>query len=239
MIQGLTEFGKIYDELMQKTAKVFLYHFCQQFEGIEIAGKKILDLGCGKGFTALALSSLSPATEIIALDEYEGHGESKENSQFLQHLIQRFQVNNLHLQKMDFLKNQFSDSTFDVVVANHSLHHIVRTDGFIFQNRATELAWVAQLSEVKRILGPGGVLVAKEGTRNSIWRYVPLRCRNIDWKIHPTIREFKSIFQQVFPKTFLIKNVVSYRLRKFLPFLRKNPLATFLVTPNFYIIARK
>lgn len=235
MIHNIEKFCEIYEKMNHCKADRFLYHFEQQFEGIECVGKKILDIGCGKGLTSVALACLMDNVNVTAIDEYEGVGHNKENYEIFEKTLEKHDIKNVNLSKMDFLKNDFQDGEFDIIVANHSLHHIIRTNKYISNDRETEVAWIALFEEIKRILNKKGILIIKEGTRSSIWRILPIRLKFIDWEIHPTKREFIKVIKKIFWGNIEVENVVNYRLQNLAPILRKNPLFTFFITPEFYI----
>lgn len=238
-MKGLNELLEFYNRLYSEKGEIFLYHFYQEFKGIDLDRKRILDIGCGRGYISLALAALFENIEVTAVDEYEGVGHDKDNYNFLRGIIEQYDINNINLRKMDFLKNDFGDKKFDIIVANHSLHHMVRANGNISTDYHVETAWIDLLKEIRRVLKDNGVVILQESTRNSIWRIVPLRFRYVDWKIHPTKREFIKVIKKVFSDNIEIENVVNHKLRKLYPMLHKNPLFTLLITPDFYIRIRK
>ena len=231
------QFQKIYYQYRPAgTIDKYLYHAEEQFREIDIKGKTVLDIGCGNGLLSLWLALVKDAGNIVAIDEYEGIGEDRKNFNAFKKVIEENSIS-IDLTKLDFLKNNFGSASFDMVVANYTLHHIVRTEKYIHNDTETRNQWIHLFSEIKRILKKDGVLILKEVTRFSLWRFLPLRFRYMDWEIHPTMKEFKYVMQEEGFKNITVRNVVNYKLRYFSNLLEDSPLFSFIVNPNFYLIA--
>lgn len=105
-----------------------------------ISGGRVLDVATGNGgFIHFLLASLKDYTEIIGVDNNERAaaafaGTFKENP-------------NIHFQRMDASQMEFDDSSFDLVCISNSLHHLDPEP---------------VLSEMKRVLRPGGWLLVSE-----------------------------------------------------------------------------
>lgn len=230
-------FQKIYyQQKQQGNLDNFLYHAEEQFRGIDLSGKSVFEIGCGVGLISLWLALLKNTGRIVAIDEYEGMGEDKDNYGFFKKVIEENKVN-IKLQKMDFMKNNFESGSFHVVVANNALHHIVRTDQYISNDAETRNQWIDVFSEIRRILKKDGVLILKEVTRFNLWRFLPLRFRYMDWEIHPTKKEFIYVMQEASLKNITVRNVVNYKLRYLSNLLEDSPVFSFVVNPDFYLFA--
>lgn len=100
--------------------------------------KHILDLGCGQGHDAMRLARLMLKVTAVDLSA-NAIKLARENAE-IENL-------NVDFRQMDMSNGlDFADSSFDVVLANLSLHYFPRIQ--------TELI----LQEIKRILEPNGVL---------------------------------------------------------------------------------
>lgn len=138
---------------------------------------------------------------------------------------------------MNFCKNNFGFDSFDIVINNYSLHHIVRTVRYICNNIETRNKWIDLFSEIRRILKKDGVLILKEVTRFNLWRFLPLRFRYMNWEIHPTKKEFKSVINKSGYKNIILHNTVNYKLRWISTLCKNNPLFSFSINPDFYLFA--
>jgi ubiquinone/menaquinone biosynthesis C-methylase UbiE len=105
--------------------RVILDHFG------ELAGKRVLDAGCGKGRFARVLKDRHPTAEIWGLDI---------SSEML-----KFVPPEIHTRAGLLTALPFEDASFDCVYATESLEHAVEIDRAV--------------SELCRVLKPGGKLV--------------------------------------------------------------------------------
>lgn len=110
-----------------------------------ISGGKVLDVATGNGgFLRFLLEGLKDYEEIIGIDTKDGL-EAVFEEQFGDNLIR--------YQQMDAAQMEFADESFDTVCISNSLHHmpdLPRT-----------------LSEMLRVLKPGGYLIVLEMYRDN------------------------------------------------------------------------
>jgi len=111
-----------------------------------IPAGKVLDVATGSGqFVGFLLEGLPTCDEIIGIDTSEkGTAAFAEN--FKEHPHVRFM-------KMDAAKMDFADASFDIVCISNSLHHMPNPESV--------------LSEMKRVLKPGGHVIVAEMYRDN------------------------------------------------------------------------
>jgi len=111
----------------------------------QIAAGRVLDVATGGGgFIHFLLEGLQDYTEIIGVDNNDRAAAS---------FAEAFKENpKVHFQQMDAHQLDFDDSSFDLVCISNSLHHL--DPGPV-------------LSEMKRVLRPGGHLLVSEMFRDN------------------------------------------------------------------------
>ena len=140
--KGMFTNAYAYDRFMGRWSRLLAPRFLQ-FAGIPDCCK-ILDVGCGIGTLAFAITELRPNCSIVGIDtskEYVSYAESCNNNQSDQ---VRFQVG-------DVQNIAFPDATFDISLSLLVLNFIPNPQ------RA--------LSEMMRVTRPGGLVVA------AVWDY--------------------------------------------------------------------
>lgn len=109
--------------------------------------RDVLDVGCGDGrFSQLVHQMLDVNVESVDLTES---------------MVELTRQRGLHVQQADVQNLPFPDQSFDVVVANWMLYHVPDLD--------------AGLQEIRRVLRPGGALIAstiKPHTLREVWSLV-------------------------------------------------------------------
>ena len=115
------------------------YRFASQY----IAGKDVLDLGCGARQGPYFLTGT--AKHVSGVDV------SLEAVEFLK---KNYQAPNLDFYQMDAVELKFQDSTFDVIVSFEVIEHIVDFRRY--------------LREIARVLKPGGIVVLSTPNREKV-----------------------------------------------------------------------
>ena len=217
----------------------FWYHLARQLRDVPLAGKRVLEVGCGRGAVALHLALFTDCARVTALDEVAGEGAPVGVTSVLRDAIRDFGAGTIDVIEADFMANALPEGAFDVIIANRALHHIMES-GYISRDPMTRGAYVEMFERLARLLAPGGLLSIMEISRLSFWRWSPVKLRqaNIGWDIHPTRGEWLSVIGEAGLETVSVRYTVPYALRRLGPLLA-NPPAQFFLGPNFVITARR
>ncbi|MBD3402440.1 methyltransferase domain-containing protein [candidate division GN15 bacterium] len=106
----------------------------------ELSGGVVLDVGTGRGQFASGLAKeLKDYTEIIGVDSSEAA---------ITEARDKIAIDRVRFELMDAEHLQFASESFDTVAMSNSLHHLPEPD--------------IVLSEMKRVLKPGGVMIVVE-----------------------------------------------------------------------------
>jgi cyclopropane fatty-acyl-phospholipid synthase-like methyltransferase len=231
----LAAYKAIYNRNNPDTADNFIYHFHNQFAGMDLSGKRILEIGCGKGFLSMLMASLGQAAQVTALDEAEGEGGSSGDLDVLSGGLKELGLTNVKIVKQDIM--QYAEyGSFDVIVSNNAMHHVCEHGLLTWDVRARG-KYVAIFQHIRKLLRPGGILLMHEYSRLSLWRFVPIRkYRDIEWSLHPTRGEWVRVLRDAGFHSPGARYCAPFKLRAIGP-LVKNPVAMFLYYPNFILRA--
>jgi len=109
---------------------------------------RMLDVGCGTGVFVSAVRSALPAVSVVGIDLV---------AEMLEKGRLRWQSQSGHVLPVqgDSERLPFPPASFDIVTCANSFHHYPR------QDRA--------ISEMRRVLKPGGRLIIIDGYRDNLW----------------------------------------------------------------------
>lgn len=96
-----------------------------------IAGKKVLELGCGSGLNALIMAALG--AEVIAVDI------AYESEKLIREAAGDLDLDNIEAITGDFVDLQFKADHFDFIVGKAFLHHLTHDVEFSYISRAAAL----------------------------------------------------------------------------------------------------
>ncbi len=115
------------------------------------AGSKILEAGCGVGAQTKIIAAQNPACEFVGVDI------SEKSLALARQLSEELNLSNVSFREEDLLKLSFKDNSFDHVMVCFVLEHVKQP--------------LAILSELRRVLKPGGSITLIEGDHGSTYFY--------------------------------------------------------------------
>ncbi len=128
-------------------------------------GAMALDVGCGPGSVSVGLARWVGSGEVIAIDVSEEVLESARR--------RSGEVRNLRYEKADVYELPYEDSFFDVVHAHQVLQHLAEP--------------VRALSEMMRVLKPGGAVAVRDGDFETF----------IHHPYDPMLARWRDVYRQV------------------------------------------
>jgi len=144
-------------------------------------------------------------------------------------LVLQLGLNNLVLKRTNILKTDFEENSFDVILCCQVLHHI-------FEKESENLAVLFE--KCYYFLRPKGYIVIEEVFRHSVWEFIRIYYKSINWKTKRNPRFWIKSIMEVGFKFVGIKYYVPYRLR-YLKLLLNNGLAWFFLSSKYFIYGVK
>jgi SAM-dependent methyltransferase len=206
-------------------------------EDHDLVNSKICDIGVGAGLSSIYFAAKG-ASKVHGFEPSEGFGGDKSVYNLFTNNIEEYGVNNIVIpHKTDFLENDFEDDTFDYVIAINSLHHVVEksTDKSNFDGLEIRLS--EAIKEMKRITKPNGKVIIWEIAFDSVYRFIGLRYKQMDWYLHPPLKMWKNAAKDSFDNIQLeYTHFFSIPLAKY---FMKSYLSLFFLNPTFKLILKK
>lgn len=192
----------------------------RMFAGVELRGKRVLEIGSGRGLLAIWMAQQGAARVVSMEPEMVGATSGVVAEQ-------RRRMAALGLEDVvevvvaDF-NTWTTDEKFDVIVSRASINHLYASEKHAEHDPATWAGYVTVANRIGALLAPGGVFVATDACRYSLfglgrafglrrpWRWKRSR---VDWRHH----QQPATWQRIFAAAGLATRVtypVGYPLRR-------------------------
>lgn len=237
MKEKIQIFNRFYKQYNNDTLENFIYHFNNEFSGIDFNNKKILEIGCGHGFISLYIAYFFKPIFVDAVDESLGEGAKAGIIDVLSSNSKILDIKNINIHKKDIMQFK-SDCGYDIIISNNAMHHVYE-HGLLKWDVRAQKKYEEIFYHIKDLLKPDGTLILHEYSRYSIWRFLPnKRYQHIEWSLHPSKSEWFNVLKKTGYKNISTEYRIPYKLRNF-KYLAQNGLVMFFYYPSFYIRAQK
>jgi cyclopropane fatty-acyl-phospholipid synthase-like methyltransferase len=140
------------------------------FDGIDLKGKSMLEIGCGKGLLCL-WAKIHGASDVVGLEPLaQGAYDSSQC-----YLDFKTIVTELGLENIDIVPSRLEDyrpanRTFDVVLSLASINHLDETSCIELRRSETARAnYVSLFNHVRGLMSPGGTLIVVDASSSSFF----------------------------------------------------------------------
>jgi len=155
------------------------------FPGIELAGKRFLDIGGGTGtYTFYALCR--GAREAVCL-EPEAAGSAPGMKATFQKRMEHLGVQNAILVPLTFQEYE-PDGVFDILFCHNAINHLdEQATIHLHQDPSAQEIYLALFQKMNRLCAPGGYLIIADASRNSLYAWLRVKgplTPTIEWHKH-------------------------------------------------------
>lgn len=207
------------------------------FNGIPLAGKRVLDIGSGRGAWAI-WAGLDGASQVLGI-EPEAHGSTA-------HCLERFKENIAILglagrvvasdKELDELLAH--DRSFDVVVMFNVINHLdEEAVKVLHRDRGAKQRYVTLLASLRQRMQPGGWLIVADCARTNFWNQwgtgSPF-AREIEWDKH----QDPEVWIEMFRRAGFCKFDLHWSPLQPFPKITANSLVQYLTCSHFVLRCR-
>jgi len=205
------------------------------FSGITFEGKRVLDVGSGRGLMSI-YATLNGAHSVVSM-EPELAGSQNTVVQ-----IQRDRIANLGLNNIDIVCDDFNtwappDERFDILLSFASINHIYESPKHALRHSETYQKYLRIVCKMYDLLNDKGTAIITDACRYAFFSWMkavgirrPWRWRksSINWRLHQNPRVWRQLFLEGGFNRVEIEYPVPYRLRHLEPLLNTCPANFFL-----------
>lgn len=167
------------------------------FDGMNLQGKRVLEIGCGKG-ALLAWAALHGASSVLGL-EPEEDGAVNGGYRVLEKVI-----STLGMDSVSIRANKFDDCTFselfDVVVLHNVINHLDEQAVVDLDvNPSSYSVFLGIVKKIRAVTAQGGVLILADAARSNLWGDLGARspfAKTIEWTKHQNPATWQKLFEQ-------------------------------------------
>lgn len=169
------------------------------FQNINLHGKRVLDVGCGRGTFAL-WAGMQGASYVLGI-EPESSGSTEGTFVRFRETIGQLQLENVIEARSSFLSDiKVSDGRFDVAVLYNVINHLNEVAVVnLHRDESAALEYLDVLRHLRKILADGAFVIVSDCSRRNFWNDVGIRnplAPTIEWNKHQSPPVWISIFRR-------------------------------------------
>jgi SAM-dependent methyltransferase len=168
------------------------------FAGFDPAGKRVLEIGCGRGVISL-FAAASGAESVVGL-EPEADGSYGENLSAFRRAIDALHLDNVKALPLTLQAYDPGPGRFDLVVGRAVINHLDEEACITLKKSAeAQGRYNAIFSKIAAMMNPGGALVLTDGSPYSFWRLLGMRnpfAPTIEYHKHQTTRVWIKLLRK-------------------------------------------
>lgn len=168
------------------------------FNGIDLKGKCVIDIGCGRG--PLGLWAAAHGASYVLAIEPESDGSSSGSLNYLREIVK-----DLELEKVVYPRAAFYEeldpveARFDVAIMFNVINHVDEDSvQSLHQSSEARSRFIDKLRVLRKLMAHGGVLLVADCARNNLWG--DLRLKNpfvptIEWEKHQNPDVWRDVLE--------------------------------------------
>jgi cyclopropane fatty-acyl-phospholipid synthase-like methyltransferase len=161
-----------------------LHHARQVFGDVELAGKRLLDIGCGSGWESFYASCLGAT--VVGLEPEAAGSASGSRAEF-ERGVAKLGLNDIRIVPSTLQAYDGTD-LFDVVLSVSSINHLDEDACTrLHVDEAARAEYRSLLGKLAHLTSPGGTFIAIDCGRKNLFASLGLRnpiLRSIEWGKH-------------------------------------------------------
>lgn len=213
----------------------------QLFEGVALAGRRMLDVGAGTGLLGL-YAACQGATRVVCL-EPEAAGSTANVRKVFHGLVSELGCGQAQMLPLTFQDFDPGDERFEVVMVHHAINHLDEEACIhLHEDEQARQRYREMLGKMAGLCAPGALVIIVDCTRYNFFAHLGLRCpfaRSIEWHKHQPPRRWSALLAQAGFRTERVNWQSFNSLGRAGRILLGNRVAAYFVGETFRLVAKK
>jgi SAM-dependent methyltransferase len=166
------------------------------FQGVDLTGKRVLDIGCGPGAWTL-WAGLNGASYALGIDP-EGAGATEGVLARLRRTVEQLGLGATVEGRPIGIEELGDTEPFDVIINYNVINHISEEHTRTLDRPESYAFYVAAIRSIKDRLRPGGVLITADCSRHNFFADLGMTnpmARSIEWQNHRAPEEWAGVMR--------------------------------------------
>ncbi|MHC5059695.1 MAG: class I SAM-dependent methyltransferase [Planctomycetota bacterium] len=233
-MQIFTTLSKLIDG--RKTPQSVKYTCNEVFEGIDLAGKNLLEIGAGEGYlSAYASQYANHATAI----EPQGQGSSEERASKIDKIHEALSADNFEVVHDTIQNYSCTERKYDIVLMHNSVNHLDEAKCMTLKESEDSRRGYSEIFEkISNMMSPGAKMIVIDCSRYNFFQLLHVKhpiCPQIDWNKHQSPETWLGILEPLGFKKDSVTWLVQRPLSR-LSFVLRNKCAAYFLFSQFRLV---
>ncbi len=198
------------------------------FGDLDLQGKSLLEIGCGKGIVSL-WASLHGASRVVGLEPLEaGAFDTQKCFSDFSRFVKDLSLRNAEIQPVRLQDYSAPPNSFDVVLSIASINHLDEQNCIHLQDSVEAVECYKKVFDhIHSIMRPGGTLIVLDAARRNVFGDSGLKnplVPNIEWHKH----QQPSLWAELLSRSGFTDPEISWPTGRYSRYLRIYSIPQFL-----------
>lgn len=170
------------------------------FEGLELKGTRVLEIGCGRGGFCL-WAALCGAESVLGI-EPEAQGSTEGSLDIFRNLLQKLDLKNVEARGCFLQDLPVPDKGYHIILMYNVINHLDEINvQILHKDKNARKKYVSLLYGLKKYMDSNGIVIVGDCSRRNFWNDIGIKSPidpnpTIEWNKHQNPRQWRKVFEE-------------------------------------------